>query len=304
MTVGNRLGEVRTFDDEDLKLFETLANHASVSVQNARLVEQLEDSLAHLTEMNRLKDDFVAAVSHELRTPLTSIQGYVKTLLRPNVVWPAEQQKDFMETIDRQADRLRNLIEDLLTVSRVEADRDAPELTSLSLESMARRVADDVAGGTHGDSITIEFPDEFPRVLTDESMIHQIISNLIDNGIKYSPAGSNLTIAGRVEGQSVVISVGDEGDGIPEELHDKIFERFYQVDQSSTRSVGGTGLGLYICRKLAAAVGGRLWLEKSDSEGSIFSLQIPLRPNNVSGLGRNGTGSPLYVVEGGAAAAS
>jgi K+-sensing histidine kinase KdpD len=304
MTVGNRLGEVTTFNEEDLKLFETLANHASVSIQNARLVEQLEDSLAHLTEMNRLKDDFVAAVSHELRTPLTSIQGYVKTLLRPNVVWPADQQKDFIETIDRQADRLRNLIEDLLTVSRVEADRDAPELTSLSLEAMSRQIADEVAGGTHGGFITIDFPDNFPRVLTDESMIHQIISNLIDNGIKYSPPGANLTITGRLEAQSAVISVGDEGDGIAEDLHDKIFERFYQVDQSSTRSVGGTGLGLYICRKLAAAVGGRLWLEKSDSEGSIFSLQIPLKPNNVSGLGRNGANSPLYVVEGGAAAAS
>jgi two-component system phosphate regulon sensor histidine kinase PhoR len=254
--------------------------------------------------MNRLKDDFVAAVSHELRSPLTSIQGYVKTLLRPNVVWPADQQKDFIETIDRQADRLRNLIEDLLTVSRVEADRDSPDLTSLSVEVMARQIADDVAGGTHSDSIRVEFPADFPQVLTDESMVHQIISNLVDNAVKYSPPASRILIGGRVAGKSVVIFVADHGDGIPEDLHDRIFDRFYQVDQSSTRSVGGTGLGLYICRKLAAAIGGRLWLERSGPDGSVFSLQIPLRPNNISGLGHPAGTPPLYVVEGGASAAS
>ncbi|MEA2506549.1 MAG: hypothetical protein QOH48_1167 [Actinomycetota bacterium] len=299
MTVGNRLGEVRTFDDEDLKLFETLANHASVSVQNARLVEQLEDSLAHLTEMNRLKDDFVAAVSHELRTPLTSIQGYVKTLLRPNVAWPADQQRDFIETIDRQADRLRNLIEDLLTVSRLEADRDAPELTRLSLSLMAQQIADESRSGPATHTMEVAFDEGVPEVVTDESMVHQIISNLVDNAGKYSPAGTKITITGRVEGHSAVISVLDEGGGIPEELHDRIFDRFYQVDQSSTRPVGGTGLGLYICRKLAGAIGGYLWLEDSDTSGSVFSLRIPLRP-----AASNHSPTPLYLVGGGAAAAS
>jgi signal transduction histidine kinase len=301
-TVGNRLGEVTTFDNEDLKLFETLANHASVSVQNARLIEQLEDSLAHLTEMNRLKDDFVAAVSHELRTPLTSIQGYVKTLLRPNVEWPADTQRDFMETIDRQADRLRNLIEDLLTVSRIEADRDAPDLTSLSLSAMSHEIAYD-RGTSHSHSIAVEFEEGFPEVLTDESMVHQIISNLLDNAVKYSPPESTITIAGRVEGSAAVISVADQGDGIDQELQDKIFDRFYQVDQSSTRQTGGTGLGLYICRKLASAVGGHLWLESSGADGSVFSLRIPLRPMKGSSSPPGPASPPLYVVKGGAAAA-
>jgi signal transduction histidine kinase len=208
-----------------------------------------------------------------------------------------------METIDRQADRLRNLIEDLLTVSRIEADRDAPDLTSLSLPIMSREIADD-RGASHSHSISVKFEEGFPEVLTDESMVHQIISNLIDNAVKYSPSGSTITIAGRVEGTSVVISVADKGDGIDEELQDKIFERFYQIDQSSTRQVGGTGLGLYICRKLAGAVGGHLWLEASDADGSVFSLRIPLRPNRASSLPKGGASPPLYVVKGGAAAAS
>jgi signal transduction histidine kinase len=303
MTVGNRLGEVTTFNDEDLKLFETLANHASVSIQNARLVEQLQDSLVHLTEMNRLKDDFVAAVSHELRTPLTSIQGYVKTLLRPNVTWPADQQKDFIETIDRQADRLRNLIEDLLAVSRLEADRDAPELTTLSLQQMSQQITDDLPSRGPSHSMVIEFAEDFPEVKTDESMVHQIVSNLVDNALKYAPTDSTITITGRSEGRNVVISVRDEGGGIPEDAQDRIFDRFYQVDQSSTRAAGGTGLGLYICRKLADAIGGELWLESSDDQGSVFSLRIPVSSNNVSALPKATVKSPLYIVEGGASAA-
>jgi signal transduction histidine kinase len=135
-------------------------------------------------------------------------------------------------------------------------------------------------------------------------MVHQIMSNLIDNAVKYSPPGSTITIAGRVEGASAVISIADEGDGISEDLHDKIFDRFYQVDQSSTRQVGGTGLGLYICRKLAGAVGGHLWLESSGPNGSVFSLRIPLRPNRASALPKGGVSPALYVVKGGAAAAS
>jgi signal transduction histidine kinase len=145
----------------------------------------------------------------------------------------------------------------------------------------------------------VAFDEGVPEVVTDESMVHQIISNLVDNAGKYSPAGTKITITGRVEGHSAVISVLDEGGGIPEELHDRIFDRFYQVDQSSTRPVGGTGLGLYICRKLAGAIGGYLWLEDSDTSGSVFSLRIPLRP-----AASNHSPTPLYLVGGGAAAAS
>jgi signal transduction histidine kinase len=166
---------------------------------------------------------------------------------------------------------------------------------------MSRQIAED-RGATQTHSITVDFAEGFPEVLTDESMIQQIISNLIDNAVKYTAEGSTITIGGRVEGSSAVISIQDEGQGIPENLHDKIFDRFYQVDQSSTRQVGGTGLGLYICRKLAVAVGGHLWLERSSPEGSVFSLRVPLRPIKLSGLPKVGATPALYVVEGGASA--
>ncbi|MFP5298291.1 MAG: ATP-binding protein, partial [Actinomycetota bacterium] len=274
--VGDRLGEVSTFDTEDLKLFETLANHASVSLENARLVDRLKESLAHLTEMNRLKDDFVAAVSHELRTPLTSIQGYVKTLLRPEMRdYDPEARHSFLEAVDRQSERLRSLIEDLLVVARLDAHEVTPTWTPVRIPDVVDRVLVELRDRTASHTLVPQLP-ELPTISSDEGKIQQIITNLIDNACKYTPEGTTVTVAAQTEGEGVTVSVIDQGEGIPADQHEKIFDRFYQVDQSSTRQVGGTGLGLYLCRRLADALGGRIWLERSDANGSVFSLWVPL----------------------------
>ena len=277
MLIGNRMGDVGTFDSEDLKLFETLSNHASVSLENARLVSRLEESLAHLTEMNRIKDDFVASVSHELRTPLTSILGYAKTLLRPNVRFSEEEKHQFLETIERQGERLRLLIDDLLEVSRLESQEVRPVISTISLPHLARQIVDEGRQLTDH-MLELDFEEGMPLVQTDEGKVYEIISNLLDNAIKYSLRETRITVRGRRQSDGILVSVMDEGRGIPEDLHERIFERFYQVDQSSTRSVGGTGLGLYICRKMADIIGGRLWLERSDARGSTFCLWIPSTP--------------------------
>ncbi|MGH2730731.1 MAG: ATP-binding protein [Actinomycetota bacterium] len=298
--VGNRMGDVSTFDIEDLKLFETLANHASISLENARLVDRLEESLVTLTEANRLKDDFVASVSHELRTPLTSIQGYAKTLLRKDVDFLPEQQKLFLETINRQSERLRQLIEDLLVVARLESHDDRPQaIATTLLGDIALHVADEVRSRAHGHSLALDFEDGMPPVATDTGKVHQIILNLVDNALKYAGDDTSVTIRGRSRSHSLVVSVEDEGPGIAAEQQDRIFDRFYQVDQSITRKVGGTGLGLYICKKLAHSIGADVWLERSDAHGSVFCLRLPVatsvtpRPLDVGH-------SPLIVLEGGA----
>jgi signal transduction histidine kinase len=275
MHVCNRLGDVSTFDLEDLTLFETLANHASVSLENARLVAQLEESLAHLTEMNRLKDDFVASVSHELRTPLTSIRGYVKTLLRPDVTFSDEEQKSFLETVDKQSTRLHRLIEDLLAVSRIESETDTTALAAVSLPQLVAEITDELRSKTTRHTIDIQIPDGLPSVHTDPGKVHQIVLNLVDNALKYAPENTTVTVTGARQGAGVAISVIDQGEGIPADAQDMIFDRFYQIDQSATRTVGGAGLGLYICRRMAEAIGGRVWLEQSDEDGSTFCLWVP-----------------------------
>ena len=280
--VGDRLGDVSTFDPEDLKLFETLANHASVALENARLVDRLKESLAHLTEMNQLKDDFVAAVSHELRTPLTSIQGYVKTLLRPGATFEPEIQQSFLEAVDRQSDRLRNLIEDLLVVSQLEAQSVSTTSVPVKLDQVVSNATNELRDKLAGRDLSVDVPPKTPVVYSDEGKIFQILSNFLDNAAKYSPPGTAVKVQARTEGEGVTVMVCDSGDGIPAEEQDRIFERFYQVDQSSTREVGGTGLGLYICRRLAEALGGRVWLERSGSDGSAFALWVPISGPSAS----------------------
>lgn len=274
----NHTGD-KTFESEDLKLFETFANHASIVMQNARLIEDLEDSLAHLTEMNQLKDDFVASVSHELRTPLTSIRGYVRTLLRPDANFSLEDQRSFLETVDRQSTRLHRLIEDLLAVSRIESETDTSTLSAVSIRQLAEDVADELRVKAADHQIELYVSPKLPVVRTDIGKVHQIVTNLVDNALKYTPAGTSVLVTAESQAAGVAISVSDQGTGIPVDVQEKIFDRFYQVDQSATRSVGGAGLGLYICRRMAEAIGGRVWLEKSDEEGSTFSLWIP---TNVS----------------------
>ena len=291
MQVANRVEG--SFSEDDLKLFETLASHAGVSLENARLVTRLEESLAHLTEMNRLKDDFVASVSHELRTPLTSIKGYVGTLLRPEANFSEEQKRSFLETVARQSNRLQRLIEDLLAVSRIESAVTSATVSTVSLPGLVQDVLDELRDRVEIHPIDVKLQPDLPSIETDDGKVHQIIANLVENAMKYSNPGAPVSIKGRVDNDGVLLTVADRGRGIPQDQQAKIFDRFYQVDQSSTRAVGGTGLGLYICRAMADALGARIWLDRSDESGSVFALWLPLRfwtetrePHPVTGTPR------------------
>jgi signal transduction histidine kinase len=277
LMVANRLGDFSTFDAEDLGLLETVANHVGVAVRNDRLVRRLEESLAHETEMSRLKDDFVATISHELRTPLTNVQGYLKTLLRGDIAVPAKEQREFLEHADRHAERLKHLIEDLLFASRVEASG-AAGWTSVGVAGLVERVVEDRAYELDPRRIVLSFPGHLPPIRSREEDVYRVIGNLIDNALKYSPPESTVAVRGRIDGAGVRISVHDRGRGIAPEEQERIFERFYQVDQSLTRRAGGAGMGLYICRKAAEGLGGRVWLQRSDPTGSVFSVWLPLKP--------------------------
>jgi signal transduction histidine kinase len=248
------------------------------ALENSRLVEQLRQSLDQMTELNRMKDDFVAVVSHELRTPLTSIQGYVKSLLQLSDRLDTEQQRSFLEAADRQSDRLRGLIEQLLVVARLETHGEPLAVGRVSLASVSANVVEELRPRANGHTFDLRFDPRAPIVRTDEAKVHQILSNLVENALKYSPSDTRITIAIEPGVDGIVAVVSDEGRGIPEEHREHVFERFYQVDSSPTRSVGGTGLGLYICRKTAEQIGGRIWLESSSRGGSSFRLFVPSRP--------------------------
>ena len=253
---------------------------ATASLENSRLVSRLEEALETEKELSRMKDDFVAVVSHELRTPLTSIQGYIKTLLQLGPDLGEEQRRSFLEASDRQSGRLRRLIEQLLAVARLESQVEPLTLSYSSVEQVAQRVVDELRVSAHGHTFDLRFPAGLPLINTDEEKVHQVLSNLVENALKYSPPDTRIAVRAEERDGGILIRVEDEGRGIPREAHDRIFDRFYQVDSSATRSVGGTGLGLYICRKTAETLGGRLRLERSGPEGTVFSFWLPERPGN------------------------
>lgn len=267
---------------------------ATASLKNTHLVARLEESLEHEKELGRLKDEFVAVVSHELRTPLTSIQGYVKTLLQLSRDLGEEQQRAFLQAADRQSDRLRRLIEQLLIVGRLESHVEPLTVSLVSLEDLASLVVDELRPRANGHTFDLRFTRGLGLVETDEAKVHQILSNLVENALKYAPPDTRVTVRTATTGDGVLVTVEDEGPGIPVESQDRVFERFYQVDSSITRSVGGTGLGLYICRKMADSVGARVWLDRSGPDGSAFCLWIPWTP---PGGGGGASGDPVASPE-------
>jgi signal transduction histidine kinase len=277
LTIANRLGDFSTFDDDDVDLLQTLANHVAVAIRNALLLERLERALEHETEMSRLKDDFVATVSHELRTPITNVQGFAKTLLRPDVALTHAEQQEFLVAVDRNADRLERLIENLLFASRIEsAERPSTNTDTIDLPGLIDRVvADESHGGVRG-RIEVLSPDVLPSVQSVDDDVYRILRNLVDNALKYSPEDRPVTISTSVEESGIVVRVHDLGPGIDPEEQGRIFDRFYQVDQSTTRRVGGVGMGLYICRRAAEQLGAEVWLERSDARGSVFALCLPI----------------------------
>jgi signal transduction histidine kinase len=231
-----------------------------------------------LTELNRLKDDLIAVVSHELRTPLTSIQGYVKTLLQVGDHMDAREWREFLEGAARQGDRLQRLIEELLVAARLDANVESLNMSTFEPDALASTVVSELRDRAARHTIVLDLDGRLPPIRTDAAKVHRILSNLVENALKYTPAGGTIRINGREEPGGMVLSVADDGPGVPPEARDRVFERFYQVDQTTTRRVGGTGLGLYICRRLAQTLGGALVLERSNEMGSVFSLRIPWAP--------------------------
>jgi signal transduction histidine kinase len=275
LTVANRLGDFSTFDEDDLQLLQVLANHVSVSVRNSRLVEELAAALEHERAIAQLKDDFVGTISHELRTPLTNVQGYVKTLLNPAVVLSPAEQEEFLSAADRQAERLKQLIEDLLFTSSIETSkpREAPRLVAMG--DLIGRVVADRAGPGRIHRVALSVQPDLPVVSVQEENVARLIGNLVDNALKYSPGDASIRVDTQIEHAGIRVSVHDEGPGIPPDEQKRIFERFYQVDHGPTRRVGGVGMGLYICERAAEALGARVWLERSGPDGSTFCAWLP-----------------------------
>ncbi|MGZ4104049.1 MAG: ATP-binding protein [Actinomycetota bacterium] len=226
-------------------------------------------------ELDRRKADFLAVIGHELRTPLTNIKGFATTLAHRGATLPAEMRDEAMRAILSNSERLERLVEDLLYVARVETNRPPLHLGWDDIMAITAEVVGAVGRRAPERMIRIDGPgNDFP-IFTDRVKVEQILTHLIDNAVKYSPADSLVQVRVKAEENEVRILVKDEGVGIFSGDLDRIFDPFTQVDSTATRQHGGTGIGLYVCNTLAETLGGRVEVESVIAKGSTFTLVIP-----------------------------
>jgi two-component system, OmpR family, phosphate regulon sensor histidine kinase PhoR len=243
--------------------------------------------LHEITELRRLEQvrkDFVANVSHELRTPLTAIQGFAETLLT-GALEDKNNNRRFVEIIGNHAARLARLSNDLLRLSQIEAGKLNADFQLVELKPLVDSgvEAARAAAAQKGLNIAaLSLPVDLPCVRGDASLLRDVLRNLLDNAIQYTPAGGRVEVGAAVDHGSAVVIVSDTGIGIPQADQSRIFERFYRVDAARSREVGGTGLGLSIAKHIVEAHGGKIWVESAVGSGSRFHFSIPLNRDGAS----------------------
>ncbi|MBI2302843.1 MAG: HAMP domain-containing protein [Armatimonadetes bacterium] len=267
----------RTPQEADLTVYHT--EERSLQAHGTPLDGGVVVVLTDVTRLHRLETvrrDFVANVSHELKTPVTAVQGFTETLLDNPPAGPEEARR-MLEIVARQAERLANIIEDLLTLSRLDSGDPGSdiELRTTALAPILQRAVQDVALRAQEQGVRVAMICGEVQARVNDALLEQAVANLLDNAIKYSPAGAEVTVEVDEADDGLRITVSDQGCGIPPEHLPRLFERFYRVDRARSRALGGTGLGLAIVKHIALVHGGSVAVESELGQGSRFGIHLP-----------------------------
>jgi signal transduction histidine kinase len=235
----------------------------------------LHRALERLREFDRLKDEFIAVISHELRTPLTSVYGAAVTLQKHHV--RDEMRESLLAIVSEEAGRLARLLDDALSASRLHARKEQFHIVPTDpVEAVHSVVSATRSRLPEGFELAIVTALDLPPVAADPDKLRQVLVNLLENAIKYSPSGGRIEVSAEAVDSIVRFSVRDEGIGIPAHAQGRVFERFHRVDPNMTQGVGGTGLGLYICREIVEHMSGRIWVTSDEGAGATFTFELPV----------------------------
>ncbi|MBL7164962.1 MAG: PAS domain S-box protein [Dehalococcoidales bacterium] len=232
--------------------------------------------MGRLARAEALNSSLLAITSHELQTPISIIKAYASTLARPDVKWDEETIKDKLHAIEEESDRLSVLVSRLLYSSRIDSDTILLNRLVLDLPKEVHRVAERLTGPSETHQVEIDFPTDFPPVYADPEKIGDVLTNLLENAVKFSPEGGRIIVRGDISGDEVLITVTDEGIGIAPQEWELIFNRFYRADDARVRSTQGIGLGLHICKATVEGHGGRIWAHSGPGKGACFSFTLPV----------------------------
>ena len=231
-----------------------------------------------LTRERQQEEDrstFISVISHELQTPIAIIKGYASTLARADAHYDSGTLRSRLVAIEEEADRLNKLVGNLLYASRIQANGLQMDISPLDLEPLIRGVVRRLQAKSPDVSVTIALPEHLPTAMADRERIEEVLQNLLDNAVKYSPGRAEITVAGNATGEEVIVSISDMGMGISLREQEQIFDRFQRAVKPMMQATPGAGLGLYICRAIVEAHGGRIWVESTLREGSTFSFSLP-----------------------------
>lgn len=259
----------------------------NVVLEKERIKKDLSDTKSKLEskgkEIDRIKSEFIIIASHELRTPIAAIREAVMLILDGVVGKTSPQQTQYLEIAKRNIDRLVVLINDLLDISKIEADKLLLRLVNCDMKEIAEKALEPIKAIAEENGIKLNqvFEDKLPNIKCDSERIMQVLTNLLNNSVKFTPKGGNITVACRLHPANFVeVSIIDTGIGIAKNDIPKIFTRFGQVGDSITRRPGGTGLGLALCKDLVEMHGGRVWVESKLGAGSTFTFRLPVNKND------------------------
>jgi signal transduction histidine kinase len=257
--------------------------YAPLFDRQGRLVNIIADvrDVTRFREADEVKSVFISVISHELKTPVALIKGYADTLRRKDARWDSETVQDSLDVIVEEADRLNQLIDNLLDASRLQAGALPLEMDQVAFDVLAERVARLFRTQTKNHEIVVRFPPDFPTVVGDITRLEQVLNNLVSNAIKYSPGGGTIEISGRVSPNEVIVTVSDTGLGISFNEQARVFERFFRGAQERHQGTPGAGLGLYLSKAIIEAHHGRIWVESHPGEGAAFSFVIPRQQTSV-----------------------
>ena len=286
--VASRPGDQREISGAETVPLDIDGRELWLSIAGVAFTDGTVYAFRDVTDERRLeaiRSEFVATVSHELRTPLASLHGAAMTLRQRHERLDADTQVELLDMIAAQSTRLAALVEEILLTSQLDARSlriasepfDPEQLVRAAVEEARLRVSD-------GTTVAISATKVLPHVVGDGMRTHQVLANLIDNAIKYSPPEARIEVTAEQEGESIRFSVRDDGFGIPGGEQNRIFDKFYRLDPDHLRGVSGSGLGLYICRELVRSMSGRIWVESAPGRGATFSFELPIAEPFLAGV--------------------
>jgi two-component system sensor histidine kinase KdpD len=262
----------RVLDPDQLHLLESLSSQVALAIERTRLSEEAQR--AHVqVETERMRNAILSSVSHDLRTPLAAITGAATSLLDESSQCDPQARHELLRSIHQEADRLDQLMKNLLDMMRLEAGAVQLNKEWYPLDEVAGSALGRMERRLNGHRVTVSFPTDLPLLYVDGVLLQQVVINLLENAVKYAPAGRTIELSASVEGREVIVEVADRGPGLPPGEEGRIFDKFYRAKPARE---GGVGLGLTICRGIVEAHGGRIWAENRGGGGARFRFAIPL----------------------------